>query len=128
MPLLEVVWIGEACHVYSWGNPDEVNPDGNVCHASSWDMCHVWEGSLHPPQLPPSNLTFLNHLKDVNAWLLALDSWESSHQSSVISYQSNSFTYICLLVHLSCIGQCSLIMDFECYCHRLLGLINNKLM
>ena len=34
MPLLEGVRIGEARHVYSWGNPDEVNSDDNVCHAS----------------------------------------------------------------------------------------------
>ena len=34
VPLLEGVRIGEARHVYSWGNPDEVNPDDNVCHAS----------------------------------------------------------------------------------------------
>ncbi|RVW22440.1 putative acyl-activating enzyme 21 [Vitis vinifera] len=36
--------IGEARHVYSWGNLDEVNPDENVCHASSGDVCHVWGG------------------------------------------------------------------------------------
>ena len=39
--LLEVVRIGEARHVYSWGNPDGVNPDENVCHVSSRDVCHV---------------------------------------------------------------------------------------
>ena len=44
MPLLEVVRIGEACHVYSWGNPNEVNSDDNVCHASLGDVCHVWGG------------------------------------------------------------------------------------
>ena len=44
VPLLEGVWIGEARHVYSWGNPDEINPDENVCHASSGDVCHVWGG------------------------------------------------------------------------------------
>ena len=38
MSLLEGVRIGEAHHVYSWGNPDEADPDENVCH--------VWEGSL----------------------------------------------------------------------------------
>ena len=36
VPLLEGVRIGEARHVYSWGNPDEADPDENVCH--------VWEG------------------------------------------------------------------------------------
>ena len=41
VPLLEVVRIGEARHVYSWGNPDGVNPNENVCHASSGDVCHV---------------------------------------------------------------------------------------
>ena len=44
VPLLEGVRIGETCHVYSWGNPSEVNPDENVCHASSGDVCHVWGG------------------------------------------------------------------------------------
>ena len=39
VPLLEGVRIGEACHVYSWGNPDE-----NVCHVSLGDVCHVWGG------------------------------------------------------------------------------------
>ena len=41
MPPLEVIRIGEACHMYFWGNPDE-----NVCHASSGDVCHVWGGVL----------------------------------------------------------------------------------
>ena len=44
VPLLEVVRIGEARHVYSWGNPDMVKPDENVCHASSGDVCHVLSG------------------------------------------------------------------------------------
>ena len=44
VPLLEVVRIGEARHVYSLGNPDEVDPDENVCHASSGDVCHVLSG------------------------------------------------------------------------------------
>ena len=39
VPLLKGVRIGEARHVYSWGNPDE-----NVCHVSSGDVCHVWGG------------------------------------------------------------------------------------
>ena len=42
--LLEVVRIGEARHMYSWGNLDGVNPDENVCHASSGDVCHVLSG------------------------------------------------------------------------------------
>nr|CAN62704.1 hypothetical protein VITISV_005099 [Vitis vinifera] len=42
--LPEEVRIGEARHVYSWGNPDEINPDENVCHVSSGDVCHVWGG------------------------------------------------------------------------------------
>ena len=50
MPLLEGVRIGEARHVYSWGNLDEVNPDENVCHASSGDVCHVLGGV---PTMPP---------------------------------------------------------------------------
>ena len=44
VPLLEVFRIGKTRHVYSWGNPDEVNSDDNVCHASLGDVCHVWEG------------------------------------------------------------------------------------
>ena len=44
VPLLKVVRIGEARHVYSWGNPDEVNPDENACHVSSGDVCHMWGG------------------------------------------------------------------------------------
>ena len=35
VPLLEGVWIGEARHVYSRGNPDEADPDRNACHVSS---------------------------------------------------------------------------------------------
>ena len=35
------VRIGEACHVYSWGNPDGGNPDENACHVSPGSMCHV---------------------------------------------------------------------------------------
>ena len=56
MPLLEGVRIGEARHVYSWGNPDEIDLDENVCHVSSRDVCHVWGGSL---QCPPFNLLIL---------------------------------------------------------------------
>ena len=48
VPLLEVVRIGEARHVYSLGNPDEVDPDENVCHASSGDVCHVLSGEGVP--------------------------------------------------------------------------------
>ena len=44
VPLLEGVRIGEARHMYSWGNPNEDNPDENVCHTSSGDVCHVWGG------------------------------------------------------------------------------------
>ena len=33
--LLEGVQIGEARHVSSWGNPDEADPDRNLCHVSS---------------------------------------------------------------------------------------------
>ena len=42
MPLLEGVRIGEARHVYSWGNPDEAGPDENVCHVLLGDVCHVF--------------------------------------------------------------------------------------
>ena len=44
VPLLEGVRIGEARHVYSWGNPNEVDPDENACHVSLRDVCHVWGG------------------------------------------------------------------------------------
>ena len=44
VPLLEGVRIGEARYVYSWGNPDEADPDENVCHMSLGDVCHVWGG------------------------------------------------------------------------------------
>ena len=44
VPLLEGVRIGEARYVYSWGNPDEADPDENVCHVSLGDVCHVWGG------------------------------------------------------------------------------------
>ena len=30
----EGVRIGEARHVYFWGNPNEINSDRNVCHIS----------------------------------------------------------------------------------------------
>ena len=49
MPLLEGVRIGEARHMYSWGNPDEADPDENVCHVSLGDVCHVWGGVLTMP-------------------------------------------------------------------------------
>ena len=52
VPLLEVVWIGEARYVYSWGNPHEVNPDENVCRASSGDVWHVFSGG-GVPTMPP---------------------------------------------------------------------------
>ena len=35
VPLLEGARIGEARHVYSWGNPDEAYPDRNAYHVSS---------------------------------------------------------------------------------------------
>ena len=34
VPLLEGIRIGEARHMYSWGNPDEADLDENVCHVS----------------------------------------------------------------------------------------------
>ena len=52
MPLLEGVWIGEARHVYSWGNPDEGNPNENACHMSSGNVCHVSSGG-GVPTMPP---------------------------------------------------------------------------
>ena len=38
----EGVWIGEARHVSSWGNPDGANPDKNVCHVSSGGGVPTW--------------------------------------------------------------------------------------
>ncbi|RVW67222.1 hypothetical protein CK203_063639 [Vitis vinifera] len=65
VPLLEGVRIGEARHMYSWGNPDEINLDENVCHVSlrdvchvsSGDVCHVWGGG--PYNAPLFNLPIL---------------------------------------------------------------------
>ena len=34
VPLLEGLRIGEARHMYSWGNPDEADPNENACHVS----------------------------------------------------------------------------------------------
>ena len=52
MPLLEGVRIGEARHVYYWGNPDGSNPDENVCQVSSGNVCHVSSGGgIHT--MPP---------------------------------------------------------------------------
>ena len=48
VPLLEGVRIGEARHVYSWGNPDRGNPDENACHVSSGNVCHVSSGGGVP--------------------------------------------------------------------------------
>ena len=48
VPLLEGVRIGEARHVYSWGNPHGGNPDENVCHMSPGSMCHVSSGGGVP--------------------------------------------------------------------------------
>ena len=54
VPLLEAVRIGEARRVYSWENPDGVNPDDNVCHASIGDVCHVVSGGGVPTlEIPP---------------------------------------------------------------------------
>ena len=52
MPLLEAVRIGGARRVYSWENPDGVNPDDNVCHTSIGDVCHVVSGG-GVPTMPP---------------------------------------------------------------------------
>ena len=41
VPLLEGVMMGEAHHVYSWGNSDEADPDENVRHGSLGDVCHM---------------------------------------------------------------------------------------
>ena len=46
--LPEEVRIGEASHVYSWGNPDRGNPDENTCHVSSGNVCHVASGGRSP--------------------------------------------------------------------------------
>ena len=48
---LEAVRIGEAHHVYSWGNPDDGNPDDNVPHVTMRCVPRVFqrEGSLHCP-------------------------------------------------------------------------------
>nr|CAN66240.1 hypothetical protein VITISV_041840 [Vitis vinifera] len=48
VPLLEGVRIGEARHMYSWGNPDGCNPDENACHVSSGNVCHMSSGGGVP--------------------------------------------------------------------------------
>ena len=53
VPLLEGVRIGEARHVYSWGNPDGGNLDENACHMSPGSMCHVSSGGGVPTICPP---------------------------------------------------------------------------
>ena len=65
--LLEVVRIGEARHVHSWGNPNGVNPDENVCHVSSGDVCHVLSGGGVPtPTIKPfSNSYTLHHYNNL---------------------------------------------------------------
>ena len=55
VPLSKGVRIGEAHHVYSWGNPDGANPDRNTCHVSS-------EGGV--PTMPPFNLPILPYNHD----------------------------------------------------------------
>ena len=40
MPLLKGVR-REACHVYSWGNPDEADSDENVCHVWGGVPTHI---------------------------------------------------------------------------------------
>ena len=54
VPLLERVRIGEARHVYSWGNPDE-----NTCHVSSRNVCDVASGEGVPTMPPFFNLPIL---------------------------------------------------------------------
>ena len=48
VPLIERVRIGEARHVYSWGNQDGGNPNENACHVSSGNVCHVSSGGGVP--------------------------------------------------------------------------------
>ena len=50
VPLLKGVRIGEARHVYSWGNPDGGNPDENACHVSPGSMCHMSSGGGVPTE------------------------------------------------------------------------------
>ncbi|RVW23653.1 hypothetical protein CK203_093950 [Vitis vinifera] len=53
VPLPEEVQIGEACHVSSWGNPDGGNPDRNVSHVSSGNVCHASSGGGVPTMDTP---------------------------------------------------------------------------
>ena len=48
MSLPEEVWIGEARHVSSWGNPDGDHQDRNVCHVPSGNVCHASSGERVP--------------------------------------------------------------------------------
>ena len=52
VPLLEGAWIGEAHHVYSWGNQDGGDPDENACHVSLGNVCHVSSGGRGPYNAP----------------------------------------------------------------------------
>ena len=65
VPFLEGVRIGEARHVYSWGNPDEVDLDENVCHASSGDVCHVLSGGGVPTNTTLISFNVLKNLKEI---------------------------------------------------------------
>ena len=66
VPLLEGVLIGEARHVYSWGNPDEGNPDENACHVSPGSVCHMSSGegvhTLHSSHSYLAKWEFINLL------------------------------------------------------------------
>ena len=52
MLLPKEIRIGEARHVYSWGNPDEGNSDDNACHVLSGNVCHMSSGG-GVPTMPP---------------------------------------------------------------------------
>ena len=84
VPLLEGVRIGETRHVYSWGNPDEVNLDENVCHASSGDVCHMWGGV---PTTSTQNVKIKNHSQRPWINILAFI-WE--HNTQIITSQKLS--------------------------------------
>ena len=50
--------------MYSWGNPDEADPDRNACHVSSGNVCHVASGEGVPTGM--ARVTFVvAHINEI---------------------------------------------------------------
>ena len=91
VPLLGVVRIGEARHVLSWENSDEINPDKNVCHTSSGDVCHVWEGSLQAPMI-------MSLWGSYNIKCFSMMSMTNCHQNRSLYHLKQKWLYICFII------------------------------